>query len=75
MSEREPSWWPPAVGDKLKRPEGGSEETVCHVVSVFEHAGKTHAAVAWYSKKKQRWFYDVIGETAAQLGAVKRSER
>lgn len=65
-----PDWWPPAVGDRLRWAAENRTEYMCHVVAVFEHAGKHHVAVAWYGKTKQWWHYEVFGSIDAYFTKI-----
>jgi hypothetical protein len=67
MKNREPAWWPPKAGDKLRthaqREIDGKLTLVhalIHVVSVFDHDRETLATVAEWWPTKQRWNYKVI---------------
>lgn len=67
MSDREPSWWPPKVGDKLRKHSQREIDgkvtlvhALIHVVSVFEHDGETIATVAEWWPTKKHWHYVVI---------------
>jgi hypothetical protein len=65
-------WWPPKVGDKLRtmhHVERGKIERLCHVVSVFEHAGQTRAAVAYFGSHKRWWHYEIVSALDAEFGA------
>lgn len=64
-----PSWWPPKVGDKLRMDSNG-EEYLCHVVSVFDHDGKTLATIAYYGKHRQRWHYEVVRSIDAHFATI-----
>lgn len=52
------AWWPPKVGDKLR--DSHWPEYLQHVVSVFEHRGRTVVVVAYFGLHKQWWHYEVI---------------
>lgn len=54
----DPTWWPPKVGDKLRRRTSEGVALLCHVVAVFDHAGSTYAAIACWAES--RWVYEVI---------------
>lgn len=58
-----PSWWPPKVGDKLRKfdhVERGAIARLCHVVSVLEHAGSVKAVVAYYGIHRKWWHYEIV---------------
>lgn len=62
------SWWPPKVGDRLRRftlhGAGGMRVKQVHalvrVVAVFEHDGEIHATVAEWFPTRRRWHYETI---------------
>lgn len=73
-----PPWWPPAVGARLRRLEiydEGPRAILFHVVASFEHAGRHRVVVAFYGIHKQRWFYEVVDEYAAESMWVDGDER
>lgn len=69
------TWWPPKVGDKLSHATQHSAgdlrikqvEALVHVVSIFEHNGKTMAVVAEWFPARKRWSYEVIGEIETEF--------
>ena len=63
-----PAWWPPKVGDKLRRFANPSEQPLNHVVAVFDHAGETLAVSAEWLPHKSRWSYETIDVTTAEFG-------
>lgn len=66
-----PTWWPPVVGDKIRKLIGG-EQILHHVVSVFHHADETYVVLAWFGKHKQWWHFIVVDELSARMGAIWR---
>ena len=38
------------------------QKTLYHFVSKFEDAGNTHFVLKTWSKRKQRWFYEVYDD-------------
>lgn len=57
----EASWWPPKVGDKLRRfTTRRGPHALKEVLAVFEHRGKTLATVAEWLPGSHQWVYDTI---------------
>lgn len=72
-----PSWWPPRVGDHLRlRDDAGPSDRpyLAHVVAVFRHRhGPRQAVIAYYGRRRRRWFYEVVGPRDAEFGRVGRA--
>lgn len=67
-------WWPPKVGDRLRSfhgPDDDPEDTLLHVVAVFDHDNWTLAVTAEWFKHKRRWNYEVRDITEAHYGLIR----
>lgn len=71
-----PSWWPPAVGAKLrgKGYEGRASDPLLTVVSKFEHEGYAAIVTAERWPEKRRWHFEVIGIAHAEGGLIRPEE-
>jgi hypothetical protein len=69
MSIEPAAWWPPKVGDRLRKftlhGSGGNTvrqvHALCHVLAVFDHDGETRATIAEWLPTRRRWNYETIG--------------
>lgn len=68
-------WWPPKVGDKLRHltrhgDDRALVEALLHVLSVFEHDGRTLIVAAEWFPTKRRWHYECWHIEAARVGLI-----
>jgi hypothetical protein len=70
-----PSWWPPKVGDRLRRiAPPGQQGDLWHVVATFQAPDEPHeraVARTWWPGK-QRWHYQVIDWLEADVGLFRQ---
>lgn len=70
-----PGWYPPAVGDKLRRVSGSDSagDALCHVMAAFPGKDdETLVVVAEWLAHKQRWAYEVIDDVKVTVGLYYR---
>lgn len=81
MSREPPKWWPPKVGDKLRRATrhgaGAGRvkrvDALLHVVAVFkDKAGEKRIVTAEWFPTKRRWNYAVMWWYEAAIGLIWR---
>lgn len=70
MTNEEARWWPPKVGDKLRRFSGPDpkKDKLVRVIGVCKHNGGTVVTVVEWIQHRRRYVYDAITIMKAIVG-------